>query len=211
MAWESNYLTSTQFKNYARITDDQDDTVIAFALAAASRAIDRYCSQNVFRQFGLVATPEARYYTPRWDDKQAKWVIEIDDIMTTTGLTVEVDTTNDGTYESVITDYALRPRDALLKNRPYTQISVYPQSNVQPNRFVDSARITGQWGWTTVPTTVEQATFLQVNRIHARRDAPFEETGSPQRGTRTSVNLIQYLDPDIEKMLEPYIKLGWTM
>lgn len=214
MAWEPSYVTRDQYKVYARIDPDntEDDTSIDFALAAASRAIDRFCSQNVPRQFGLVASSEARFYTPRWDDSQGRWVIEIDDLSVSTGLVVEVDTTNDGTYDSVVTDYVLRPRNALQNNDVFTQISIYPQSNVQPTRFVDSARCTtDKWGWTTPPTTVQMATFMQVNRVHARRDAPFEETGAPTRGTRVSVNLIEKLDPDIELMLERYVKLGWTM
>ena len=43
------------------ITDTDDDVQIALAVTAASRAIDRRTN----RQFGLVAAPEARYYTAR--------------------------------------------------------------------------------------------------------------------------------------------------
>jgi hypothetical protein len=212
MAWEPDYVTVADFKVWARITDADDDVALARTLTAASRAVDRFCGQHVFRQFGQVAAAEARYYTPRWDTDLMRWVIEIDDLADITGLVVEVDTSNSDTYNEVITAYVPRPRDAIGRKRVYTQIAISTSSAVQPTFFPDSAKLTSNlWGWSAVPTTVTEAVMLQTNRIHKRRVAPFKDTGSAKRGTRLTYNLIERLDPDIETMLESYVKIGWTI
>ena len=216
MAWEPDYITATEFKNYVRISnpnDTLDDQLIPVWITAASRAVDRCCSERqngmgARRQFGQTAAAEARYYTPRWDGELLRWVIEIDDVEDPTGMTIEVDTGNTGVYNSVITDFTLRPRNALLRKRVYTQIAVSSLSSVQPTYFVDSAKVTVKWGWIAYPTTIKEATFIQTHRFSKRRQSPLGTTGSPQKGTEQQ--LFEDVDPDIKLMLQPYVKLGWT-
>lgn len=216
MAWEPDYVTEDEFKTYVKIaTDDEsDNTYIALDITAASRAIDRCCSSRpnglgARRQFGKVASSTARYYTPRWDRDQGRWVIEIDDLAVGTGLVVEIDQDNDDVYESTVTDYVLRPRDAIANNRPFTQIAVGVGSAVQPIDWPDSARVTtDQWGWSAVPSTIKRACLLQTHRFNKRRVSPFGVKGSPQKGTQQS--LMDQVDADVEQMLAPYIKIGWT-
>lgn len=219
MAWEPDYCTTAEFKNYVGIesTDNTDDVFIALDITAASRAVDACCSYRANglgarRQFGKTDAPESRYYTPRWDINQARWVIEIDDLMDITGLTVAVDMGNDDTYESVITNYVLRPRDALANNRPYTQISINPNSSVQAYAWRDSAKVTANvWGWSAVPSIVKRATLLQAHRFNKRRVSPFGTKGSPQKQTQQTI--VDQVDADIEQMLmtNDLIKLGWTV
>lgn len=213
MAWEPDYVTTAEFKTYARITDAAEDALIARDITAASRAVDRYCSQHVPRQFGLVAAPEARYYTPRWDRDQIRWVVEIDDLelANIAGLEILVDTTNTDTYTEEITEYVLRPKNAPQKNRPYTQIAILSDEPNQPTFFQDGLKITGQWGWTTPPTTVKDVTLLQTLRVRKRRTAPFGVTGSAKRGTQVTTNLVEELDAEFETLLQSYVKMGWTV
>lgn len=216
MAWEPDYATIAQYKDLMKVKDDKDDLAIGRAITAASRAIDRYCSERPNglggrRQFGKVDAPEARYYTPRWDRKQARWVVEIDDLISAVGLTVAVDLDNNDIFESTITNYVLRPRDAAVNNRSYTQVSIGIGSAVQPYSWPDSIRLTtDQWGWASVPTTVVEATLLQTNRVHKKRLAPFKDTGNASSGTTETINIIHKLDPEIETMLDTYVKLTWT-
>jgi hypothetical protein len=219
MAWEPDYITTDEFKTYVGIelNDTTDDVYIALDITAASRAVDACCSYRANglgarRQFGHTDAPESRYYTPRWDIDQARWVIEIDDLMSVTGLAVTVDLDNDDVYESTITNYTLRPRDALANNRPYTQISVGTNSTVHPYSWTDSAKVAANtWGWTTVPSVVKRATLIQAHRFNKRRVSPFGVKGSPQKQSQQSIS--DQLDADIEQMLSTnnLIKLSRTV
>jgi hypothetical protein len=214
--WEPNYLTAVEYKDLAKIptTDTADDTRIESSIAAASRAVDRCCSNRpnglgFRRQFGQTETAEARYYTPRWDTNLVRWVIEVDDFMTTEDLVVAVDTSNSDNHNQLITAYVVRPRDALLNKRPYTQIAISTTSSVQPTWFKDSAKVTNVWGWDAYPATVKDATFLQSHRFFKRMQAPFGVTGSPPKATNAQV--LEKVDSDIELMLKNYVRLGWTV
>lgn len=218
MAWAPNYITLDEFKNYLRIplTDTEDDVELNLAIAAASRAVDKCCSQRpnglgFRRQFGLATGLEPRYYTPRWDNDLIGWVIEIDDLMDITGLVVQVDTSNLANYNQTITSYVLRPEDAPARNLPYTQIRVLSSSAVQPTFYQNSAKVTLRPGWTTTPDTVKLATKLQANRFNKRRTAPFGVAGSPAKGNEQKI--LENLDPDLETMLsaEGLIRIGWTV
>jgi hypothetical protein len=215
MAWEPDYITETEFRNYIKDNSSDNAAEIAEAITSASRAVDRFCSvrpngMGARRQFGQMAAPVAFYYTARWDTDLMKWVIEIDDLMDTTGLVISVDNDRDGIYESTITDYTLRPQDAIARGRPYTQIAVSNNSSVQPTFFVDGVKGLGRWGWSSHPATVELGTKIQAHRWYKRRVAPYQVSGSPQKGTAQTQPMNE-VDPDIGIMLEPYIKSGWTL
>jgi hypothetical protein len=199
MAWEPDYLTLEQCKHALRITDDVDNAEISRAITAASRLVDLATN----RQFGLVAAAEARYYTPWYDQDLRRWVVEIDDLMTTTDLAVAIDTGDTETYDTTVAaaEYTLRPRNAVLKNRPWTQVSLLASASA-PMRRPDSVRITARWGWSAVPVTIEEAMQLQMSRLFARRDSPHGVAGSPESGSE--VRLLAKLDPDVEVTVKAY-------
>lgn len=200
MAWAPNYTNASELGTYVRIPDAVDDAQLAFAAAAASRAVDRACK----RQFGLVATAEDRYYSARYDARRARWVVEIDDLMTTTGLVVTFDTDDDGTYPAEVTEYQLKPVNAAAIGRPWTELVVHPTSTTIPTDLIDGVEVRAQFGWTEVPTAVVQATLLQASRLLARRDSPFGVAGSPEAGNE--IRLLARLDPDVEVTLRDYIR-----
>lgn len=199
MAWAPDYCTATELKAFLRISDAVDDAVVAWAITAASRAVDHACN----RQFGLVAAPEDRYYAPRWSPVRRTWSIDIDDLMTATGLVVGVDLDADLTYSHAITDFVKAPQNAAPQSRPWTRLVVRSASTVQPtDPLIEQVKVTARWGWTTVPAPVVQATLLQASRLVARRDSPFGVAGSPDAGTE--LRLLAKLDPDVEVTLRPY-------
>lgn len=200
MAWAPDYATDTELKAYLHITDTDDDAEITLAIAAASRAIDRHTN----RQFGLVGSPEARYYTAGYDRKLCRWYVDIDDLMTETGLEIVADIDDDGTYDDAITEFALRPANAAVESRPWTRIYVRPGNAVRPNGNDGGVKVTARWGWTTVPDTVKQATLLQASRFFKRRDAPFGVAGSPELGSE--LRLLAKVDPDVAVALGPYVR-----
>lgn len=202
MAWAPNYCADTDLADYARIPDTDDDVQIGLAISAASRSIDRLCR----RQFGKVDVAEARVYTPRWSWRLGLWVAPIDDLMTTTGLVVKLDTAGDGTYATTIASgtYQLRPRNAAAKGEPWTEIAFLDTAAGTPTGLDSEVEITAPWGWTAFPDTVVQATLLQSSRFFKRRGAPFGIAGSPETGSE--MRLLAKVDPDVAVMLEDYRK-----
>lgn len=199
MAWAPSYIEATDLADYARIPDTDDDVQLNLAISAASRAIDLRCR----RQFGLVAA-EARYYTPRWSARLGLWVIPVDDVMSTTGLVVKLDTAGDGTYATTITSgtYQLRPRNAAVEGKPWTEIAILSTAAATPTGVDGEAQVTAPWGWTAFPDTIVQACLLQSSRFFSRRGAPFGIAGSPD--TSSEMRLLAKVDPDVAVSLEPY-------
>lgn len=198
MAWAPDYISSTELKSYLHIDDTNDDTEIALAITASSRAVDLCCSQgNIARQFGVV-TAEERFYTPRWDRRRNRWVIEIDDLMSTVGFDPQLQD-SDGNDVGAINDYILEPRNAAAKGRPWTLLVVKPTSTYTPTGIEYEAAFTAPWGWSTVPSPVKQATRLQASRFFARRNSPYGVAGSPDDGSE--MRLLSKVDPDVSVML----------
>lgn len=200
MAWAPDYATEDSLRAYLRTDIAADGAQIALAISASSRAIDRTTN----RQFGQVDAPEARYYTARWDRRRCRWVIEMDDLMTTTGLLIKSDLDEDGDYTDAIDQYRLEPANAAQKGRPWTHIVVLPSSTNQPTGDPDGVEVFAQPGWTDIPTPVEQACLLQSSRFFARRDAPFGVAGSPEAGSE--LRLLAKVDPDVAVALGSYTR-----
>lgn len=200
MAWAPNYSTEDALKTYLRIdtADTQDDNEVALALAASSRAIDRYTN----RQFGAVDQAEERYYEGRWDHDRNRWVVELDDLSTPFQFVVVDGDGNTIPAEATSGDggYVLEPRNAPQLDRPWTQFVLPQTSN---SEFY----CTGVWGWPSIPDAVQQACLLQSARLFARRGAPFGVAGSPDMGSE--VRLLAKLDVDVEVVLGPY-KRWWA-
>lgn len=190
MAWAPDYVSTAELKAFRRISDSVDDTQLALAIAASSRAVDLYCN----RQFGLVDELEERFYTAEWDRRRCRWVITIDDLMIVTGLSVSTD--------AGVLDVDLKPANAIAISRPYTRLAVAADSIYAPTGTEDEVAITARWGWDAVPNAVKQATLLQANRIASRRDSPYGVAGSPDLGNE--LRLLERLDPDVAVTLNPY-------
>lgn len=189
MAWAPDYITDDELADWLRIGDSLDDAEIALAITAASRAVDNLCN----RQFGKADAAEERVYpaTPRAD--RGVWVAVIDDVMTTTDLTVDLD-------GDVITDYILEPRNAAALGVPWTRLVIGRDSAVQPTSTDYEITVSANpWGWSAIPDPVQLATRLQASRFLIRRDSPYGVAGSPDQGNE--MRLLARLDPDVAMML----------
>lgn len=200
MAWMPAYASTSELASLVRIGDTADDAQLALAIETASRSIDHATG----RQFGQVAAAEARYYQARWDCRTFRWTVEIDDLATRTGLAVDVDILDRGTYPySVdVTYVGLRPSNAVVKGFPWTHLTILPTGPVQFSDVRDAIRVTARWGWATVPTAIKHATLLQASRLLAARDAPFGVAGSPDAGAQ--IRLLARLDPNVVTAIAPY-------
>lgn len=203
MAWAPDYCTTAELKSHLRIDDAVDDTQLAIAVTAASRAVDHACN----RQFGLTGSAVARYYTAgsgRVGDRES---IEIDDLMTATGLVVKGDFDDDGTFEETftVTSANLFPWNAAANSRPWTHL-VLDSSDRFPS-LPRAVEVTANWGWSAVPSIVKQATLIQASRFFQRRESPYGVAGSPDLGSE--LRLLARLDPDVALMLSS-VKRFWV-
>lgn len=193
MAWAPDYASTEELAAYMRIEDEVDNDQLSLAVAASSREIDRYCR----RQFGQAESLETRYYTAVLDPETGRMVADIDDLSTTTGMTVEVDT-GDETYSDTVGSCTMWPRNAAADGRPWTRLVAGRRSVGFPTA-PDAVRVTARFGWAEVPPQVKQACLLQASRLMLRREAPFGVAGSPEAGSE--VRLLAKLDPDVEVAL----------
>ncbi len=135
----------------------------------------------------------------RPDLERGRWVVDIDDLMTVTGLVVEVPTVG------VTTAFTKEPVNAAAKGRPWTRLVFDQDAAVTPTVTNNYAvTVTGRFGWTTVPVPVDQAALLQVSRFISRRDSPYGIAGSPDQGSE--LRLLARVDPDVGVSLRSYVK-----
>lgn len=211
--WKPSYATLLQMHDWLRLNDPgdvDDDGVLTLNLSAASRAVDVACG----RQFGKADTPVSRVYPLRWSRTLGAHVADIDDLMDLTGLTVSTD---DGVTTLDTTEYKLWPRNAIADGMVYTYVTVggrMPGCSCGfgfPFGFEhDHPELTmvAPWGWDAFPDVVVEGTLLQASRLNIRRDSAYGMAGSPDSGTDS--RLLARLDPDVEPIIEGYIRTGWT-
>lgn len=206
MAIHADYCTLADLKAQLRITDTTDDAYLSLVITGASRAVDQFCN----RPFGLTGSAVQRLYTWHGDQVDGKQALAIDDLMTTVGLVVTADTTGTFTYTTTLvlnTDFDLYPYNAIADGVPFTHI-VRRDTSTQPwPAPQDRARafsVTGNWGWTTVPSQVEIATLIQASRYFVRRDSPYGVAGSPDLGNE--LRLQSMLDPDVRVALQSVVR-----
>lgn len=204
MAWAPDYVTAAELKSWLRITDTADDTLLAFAITTASRAVDAHCG----RQFGQITPAAARYYTFEGYEVDGRAALLVDDIYSLTGLAVAVDTDADGDWDTTITygtDFDVWPANAAADGRPWTRLLLRPSTSTWFTYAHDSVRVTALYGWAAVPSAVKLATLLLAAERFARRNAPFGIAGSPEMGTE--LRLLKQLDPDAWTDLQPLRQL----
>lgn len=191
----ADYADIAELRDYLRISegDAQDDTVLTVALASASRAVETATNRS-FELAGASAT--ARIFTARYDQRLQRYVVPVDDFMTTTGLAVAVDWVGDGDYDTAI-DVA-NIRTAPVNATVWNQLI----SNDMLPLIELGVQVTAKWGWDAVPSLIKHATLIQAARLVKRRDAPFGVAGSPEMGNE--LRLLAKLDPDVELLVASY-------
>jgi len=213
MPWAPAYATVDELREFVRIDDAADDTVIEGAIEAASRSIDYACDPRPdhFRQFGKTDTVQPRNFTATvrgyGPAVRGQWVAETDDIADVTGMTVVVGPPG---ASDVATGVLGLPRNAPDYGRPFTSIAFALSSLPNPMPIADAVLVGAIWGWPAVPGTIHTACLMQASRLLSRRDAPFGVAGSPEMGSE--IRLLAKLDPDVEILVQPYVlKIGTVL
>lgn len=196
MAVTDGYVTLDLVKKALRITDEIDDDILELSIEAASREIDGYCERVFY------ATTETRVFIPR-----DSFTCEIDDLTSLTTLkTSSTGESFDVTWTS--TDYQLEPLNGQAGGlvTPSTRIRAvgdYVFPTFEPrnvNHYEATVQIAGTFGFTPIPTAVEQAALLLTLRQYRRYDSPLGVAGFDEMG----VVRVGRIDPDVSKLLSPF-------
>lgn len=194
MAITNGYATLIQTKAALGIQDGFEDSLIEMAIESASRQIDSY-TERVFYNAGTAV----RIYSPL-----DNYVLATDDFISVS----KVETSEDGESwdtEWSATDWQAEPLNNLAGGlvTSYTQIRAVDNYLFPVREGEATARLTGVWGWSSVPIAITQATIILASRIFKRLDSPLGiisgELGSMRVGFR--------LDPDVQHLIEPYRKI----
>ncbi len=228
MTISSGYCSSTESQAWIAEGKTFTSTQLAkidIAVEAASRMIDEFCNREEGAFIAETAST-ARVFAP-----VSFAQVYTDDISTSAGITIKVDSSGTGTYDQTwsSTDYQLEPVNAIVKGRPINQLRAVgakffpifdyasPWVTVGANRtfYVGSAapsinrtgqatvQVTATWGWPAIPMPIKQATIIQAGMIYQAQDAPAGLAGSPDFG---QVRYPTGLHPSALLLVKPYIQ-----
>jgi hypothetical protein len=214
-----DYVTLEELKSAQELTGTSyADYELQTAITAASRLIDDWTHRRFYPD---PDNEQVRYYTARrWTD------VEIDDLVDL--VEFATDPTGMGSYTDIWSfpaDILLDPANAAADGKPWERVFVrrnIPSLGYGPSyglgffgsgyawwgmgRFrwpfqvPQAIRVTGQFGWSSVPAKVKEACIILAPRLCRRaREAPFGIVGvnSEAGGMRLSQT-----DPDVCALLK---------
>lgn len=208
------YIGLEEFKDRLSITDNADDYQAQVAIQGTSQAINRHCG----RHFNRITS--TRTYQPT-----NIWLLDVDDIVPGTAITVSMDYDGDGIFETPMVnnvDYQLRVGNGMYNTDIYGGGEILPYRQLQiiqtgkwfpftwPYTHLDRVQIQTTWGWSIVPPPVVQGTFLIAAQLFKLKDAPFGQGGGMSFGTSVrsqewaASNMIQG-DSTLMQLFVPYI------
>lgn len=194
MAITDGYCTLAELKAVLRITDVTSDALLENEIETASRRVDSHCGRFFFQ----VAATAIDFYP----DTMYRATLPAD-LATITSL--KTDSAGDGTFATTwaASDYQLQPTDRALQGRPARSIQALARTFSWNANGAASIRVTGTWGWSSVPDDVRGATILLANRGFARHQAALGVVGSDE-----TIIQVRASDPDVYDDLRAYVLMG---
>ena len=202
MSITNGYATREQVKDALGLkpTDTGSDARIDRAIGAASRQIDGASGRRYWQD---AAVEDREFYA---DDPVLCYV---DDISTTTGLVVKVDSGCDGSFATTLpigSHFLLLPRNAAARTPewPYDAIQLTPEALAYfPMQVRPAVKVTAKFGWPAVPDDITAACIIQATQLYKAPDAVF---GGLSFGDGTFLRVRSALNPMAESLIEPYCK-----
>lgn len=199
---ENAYCTLAQVKNadiinFGTTPTTAHDVVLEDTINAVSRAIDNKTSKRFY------TVSETRYYTA-----ETSSVIFVDDIASSSGVSLYTDDDGDGTYENTWTssDYFLAPINANLNGHAYNMIKIKPLGDFTFPTIDNGVKLTASFGfYSSIPDPINIACRMWVNRLFARYKTTLGVVGASAIG-ELRMNIPNF-DGDIIELLQPYIPL----
>ncbi len=194
MAITNGYCTLADVKAALRIQDSVDDALLENSVNAASRMIDQYCN----RYFYSGSAGEIRYY--KANDGFTCW---IDDAISVTEL--KTSSTDPLIYDTTwaAEDYQLLPANRIANGAYYPITGLSATDNYLFPVWADIAlvKVTGQFGWSSVPDSIKFATIIQASRLFKRLESPLGVAGVSDIGImRVGANI----DGDVAQLINPF-------
>jgi hypothetical protein len=203
MAITNGYATLAEVKGALRIpqADTLDDTLLETVIEAASREIDGYTERSFYN-----AGTAVRLFLPT-----DSFLTEIDDAISIS----KIESSTDGTIFNIDWDLSrdvqFEPLNGVVGGLdvPIQRLRavgnyLFPIWHVKtPNAYEATVRVTGVWGWQSVPLAIKQATILYAARQYKRYDSPLGVAGF---GDLTAINITR-VDPDVMALCAPFRKV----
>lgn len=202
------YSTVAELKHKARLdiqsSDSSYDSMLEDILNSASRDIDNTCHRFFYTDADSDPVDDF-YYTAKSPTE-----LFVDDIRTLTGLSISIDNNDDGEYETTFdsSDVSLEPANASFSGKPYQKISIRLRSGKAfPVGIINGVKVSGHFGWPSVPPEISQGTLLWAERLFKRGATPIGSESMTSLGK-------QYLsipgeDPDVMRCIGWAIKPVW--
>ena len=192
------YLSVSEFKARINLNSTAQDAAIETVLRAASRWVDNYCGRFFGQTDSEVHYVTAGLYRSAFPTGYGVG-LAVDEFSSLTEIA-----TDDGTlaYATVLDpdDYRFLPLEAEALGEPYTVVELL--SNLGWPTMSNGVRLTGAFGWPSVPDPIIEAVHLLANRQRALWTAPFGNSGMGEMGS--GLNMTAATTPLIREMLEPY-------
>ena len=194
MAITNGYCTLADVKAALRITDTIDDALLENSINSASRMIDQYCN----RYFYSSSAGEVRYY--KANDGFVCWIDDaqsISEIKTASTDPLIFDTT----WEAG--DYQVLPANRWANGAYYPITGITATDNYLFPVWADMAlvKVTGQFGWSSVPEPIKFACIIQASRLFKRLESPLGVAGVSDIGImRVGANI----DGDVAQLINPF-------
>lgn len=207
MSITNGYCTLAQVKAALRITDTVDDTLLEGSVESASRLIDGYCNRSFWNQGSAT-----RVYTSR-----DPYFCMVDDF--TTLYTLKSSVLTPGVFDvtwnlpsgtATPVDVQLEPLNAIIEGSAWSYdrlraVGRYFFPTLSTNYGQQAlVQVTANWGWSSIPKVVEQATIIQASRLYKRLDSPLGVAGFGDMGV---MRVSRAIDPDVAMLVDPYRKM----
>ena len=139
--------------------DTADNSVLETIIEAASRFIDG----ETCRYFWKNSTDETRYFTAKEDEVETGDLVSVTMLKTDGGL-------RDYSTTWAATDYDLYPFNAALDGKPYSVIRMAVNgAQGFPDGLAKGVKVTGVFGWPSVPVAIKESCLLISMSIYKRR------------------------------------------
>jgi len=194
LAVTNGYCTLADVKAALRITDTLDDALIENSINSASRMIDQYCN----RYFYSTTAGEVRYY--KANDGFTCWIDDaqsISELKTSSTDPLIFDTT------WAVDDYQVMPANRWANGSYYPITALTATDNYLFPVWADIAlvKVTGQFGWSSVPEPIKFASIIQASRLFKRLESPLGVAGVSDIGImRVGANI----DGDVAQLINPF-------
>lgn len=202
------YCTVDELKHQNRLniqsSDSYSDDMLENVIEAVSRKIDDECHRYFWTDADSDPVTDMYYTALNAND------VFIDDLRTMTGLSVAIDNNDDGVFETSFDSdsYVAEPANASYLGVPFQKITIRSRSGkIFPTDAISAVKVSGHYGWSSVPKPINQACLLQSERLFKRFSTPLGSESMTALGRMTLS--IPSLDPDVELLISRYIKIVW--